>query len=172
MKYHIFLVFTLLSLSSYSQGFSFQAGLGTHMFNANGIGFSVNLGANYDLNKVCGFRFDYNFDKASKDIINRAGIQANLHLMPLIKKRGSYFGIDIHSGIGVVNNSNEIFTDNKYLRGDDMIDFIIGLTPTYRINKQTRLTLDFTFHSLSKIDGELKNYGNIVIGIRRALYSN
>jgi hypothetical protein len=169
MKYALFLCLGLISTRYSAQVFSFQAGIGTHLFNKNGIGISMNLGANYDINKIFGLRIDYNFDKAADDIINRGGIQANFHLIPLIKKRGSYFGLDLHSGIGVVNNSNEIFSDDKFIRGDDMIDFIIGLTPTYRINKQTRVTLDFTLHNLSKIDGDLKNYGNLVFGIRRVL---
>lgn len=166
---------TLLSIvlcgNAFAQGWNFQAGIGGHLWNVSdavGYGVSINGGTTYDFNKIVGARLDFNLDRVGEERIKRVGLQANFHLMPLLSKAPSKFGLDLHTGFGWVNNSNKMYNDGYYFRGDDAWNRTIGLTPTMQINDKTMLTLDFTLNNNRKTETQLKNYANVIFGIRRA----
>lgn len=168
-------LFTLLGIvfttNTFAQGWNFQAGVGGHLWNSSAVvgnGVSINLGTTYDFNKVVGARLDFNYDLVGEERIKRAGLSTNFHLMPLITEAPNKFGIDLHAGLGWVNNSNEIYDDGYYFLGDDAWNRTIGLTPTYQFNKKTSLTLDFTLNNNTKTESLITKYTNVVLGIRRA----
>jgi hypothetical protein len=171
MKKLFTLVGIVLSANAFAQGWNFQIGVGGHLWNisdAVGYGVTLNAGTTYDFNKVVGARLDFNYDHVGEERIKRVGMQANFHLMPLLSKTKTKWGLDVHAGLGWVNNSNTTFNDAYYFRGDDAWNRTIGLTPTMAINDKTRLTLDFTLNNNRKTDTQMKNYANATIGIRRA----
>ncbi|MEN9969385.1 MAG: hypothetical protein RIR94_1583, partial [Bacteroidota bacterium] len=75
-------------------------------------------------------------------------------------------GLDLHAGLGGVNNSNALYADSYIFRGDDAWNRTYGLTPTYRLNEKLQLTLDLTLNNNKLTDTQLKNYANAIIGIR------
>ena len=171
MKKQFTLVGIVLSANSFAQGWNFQAGIGGHLWNISesvGYGLSVNAGTTYDFNKVVGARLDFNYDFVGEERIKRAGLQANFHLMPLLTKAPSKFGLDFHTGLGWANNSNALYDDGYYFRGDDAWNRTFGLTPTMQLNEKTMLTLDFTLNNNKKTESQMKNYANAIFGIRRS----
>lgn len=171
MKKLFTLVGIVLSANAFAQGWNFQAGVGGHLWNisdAVGYGVSINAGTTYDFNKVVGARLDFNYDFVGAERIKRAGLSANFHLMPLLSEAPSKVGLDLHTGLGWANNGNAMYNDGYYFRGDDAWNRTIGLTPTYQLNDKTRLTLDFTLNNNKKTETQMKNYANVVVGIRRA----
>ena len=80
-----------------------------------------NSGTTYDFNQVVGARLDFNYDIVGEERIKRAGLQANFHLLPIFSEAPSKFGIDLHAGLGWANNSNAMYNDGYYFRGDDAI---------------------------------------------------
>jgi hypothetical protein len=86
----------------------------------------------------------------------------------LLSEAPSKFGLDVHAGLGWVNNSNAMYNDGYYFRGDDAWNRTIGITPTYQLNEKMHLTFDLTLNNNRKTDTQLKNYANAIVGIRRA----
>ena len=171
MKKLFTLIGIVLSANAFAQGWNMQAGVGGHLWNISesvGYGLSVNAGTTYDFNKVVGARLDFNYDIVGEERIKRAGLQANFHLLPIFSEAPSKFGIDLHAGLGWVNNSNAMYNDGYYFRGDDAWNRTIGLTPTMPLNEKLMLTLDFTLNNNTKTDTQLKNYANAIIGVRRS----
>ena len=171
MKKIFTIVGLLLSANSFAQGWTYQAGLGSHLWNISetkGVGLSMNVGTTYDFNTYVGIRLDANLDFVGEERIKRAGLQANFHLMPLFNNSSAKYGLDFHLGIGGVNNSNAAYTDSYLLRGDDAWNRTFGLTPTYQLNEKLQLTLDLTLNHNKLTDTHLKNYANAIIGIRSA----
>jgi hypothetical protein len=171
MKKLFTLVGIVLSANAFAQGWNFQAGVGGHLWNITdmqGVGLTVNLGTTYDFNKVVGARLDFNYDRVGEERIKRIGMQANFHLMPLLSETQTKWGLDLHAGLGWVNNSNAAYNDSYYFRGDDAWNRTIGLTPTMALNEKMMLTFDLTLNNNRKTDSQLKNYTNATIGIRRA----
>lgn len=170
MKKLVVILSILLHNYALSQNWSIQAGMGSQLFNItefNEIGQSMNFGFIYDINKIEGVRFELSYDIFGAERITRGCVFANFHLESLIKHFPKKFGIDFHVGFGLTNNSNKIYTDNYFLRGDDAINRSIGFTPTYKLNRKTRLTFNLTLNNNIFTETHIKTYLNVTFGWRK-----
>ena len=70
-----------------------------------------------------------------------------------------------HVGLGLTHLRNNQLNDNFLLRGDDMLHFQIGLSPTYFFSRDFALQLSGKFQTQTLINYELDRLWSVSLGI-------
>ncbi len=115
----------------------------------------VDLTGNDFLN-LLGVKLDFGYDgitsssatedKKTTSNLLRFGGHGIINLDPLFTS--DVFGVNLHGGLGVSllsNNENSTLTDK-------MLNYIIGATPSYKINENISVNMNFSLIFLSKLD--------------------
>ena len=168
---------------------------GTHSDSSTlGIGYHMDGGLRYMVNKNWGIKADIGYDAFSAKPTNelrdadrsyniRASIQGVLSISEVAKFGIDEFSLLMHGGFGFSTNINpswkEKYTDNGGVFGDpalkgndDMVNFIIGLTPQYVINNKLAINLDFSTIILVKESGYVDREFDASINEGTGIYHN
>jgi len=101
----------------------------------------------------------YGLDFGGTSLNNSKLLYGNLtlsqDLLRITRNKRSPFYLYGHVGIGLTHLSDEILTDKFLLRGDDMLHFQVGLTPTFFFSSDFALQLSAKYQTQILIDYEL-----------------
>lgn len=128
---------------------------------SNSIGlFHTNLGARYMFNNSFGIKLDFGFDRLKNDEFGgnsnslgfssqylRTSFQlvANLSRFMHFENFAPRFGLIIHGGAGYSTNKNSnapLFGNWDSPDKDNMVNFIVGLTPQFKLNSKWSINAD------------------------------
>lgn len=131
---------------------------------SNSIGlFHTNLGARYMFNNSFGIKLDVGFDRIKNDEFgdngksNEFNSQYIRSSFQLIANMGRFmhfedfaprFGLFIHGGAGYSTNKNAdgpLFGNWDSPDKDNMVNFIVGLTPQFKLNSKMSINADVAF---------------------------
>jgi OOP family OmpA-OmpF porin len=129
-------------------------------------GFHIDGGIGYEISDFYAIKFDMGYDVFSatqksntkildKSLLIRGSIQGFVNVSQLIGFKTDSFCLEFHGGIGFATISNPNFKDDyigkfgnfkdKGIKGnDDMFNFILGLTPTYKISEKIAVNADIS----------------------------
>lgn len=128
---------------------------------SNSIGlFHTNLGARYMFNNSFGIKLDFGFDRLKNDEFGDNGnslefrsqylrssfqLVANLSRFMHFENFAPRFGLIIHGGVGYSTIKNEhgpLFGNWDSPDKDNMVNFIVGLTPQFKLNSKWSINAD------------------------------
>jgi hypothetical protein len=111
----------------------------------------------------------YGLDFGGTNLNNSKLLYGNLtlsqDLLRITRNKRSPFYLYCHLGLGLSHLSNELLNDQFLLRGDDMIHFQIGLSPTFFFSRDFALQLSAKYQSQILIDYELDRLWSLNLGI-------
>ena len=168
---------------------------GTHSDSSTlGIGYHADGGLRYMVGKNWGIKADMGYDAFSANPTDeskvadrsyniRASIQGVLSISEVAKLGIDKFSLLMHGGFGFTTNINpnwkKTYTDqggvfgDPFIEGnDDMVNFIIGLTPQYVINNKLAINLDFSTIILVKESGYVDREFDASINEGTGIYHN
>ena len=131
---------------------------------SNSIGlFHTNLGARYMFNNSFGIKLDFGFDRIKNDEFGDNGasnefrsqyirssfqLVANMGRFMHFEEFAPRFGLFIHGGAGYSTNKNSdgpLFGSWDSPDKDNMVNFIVGLTPQFKLNSKMSINADVAF---------------------------
>lgn len=152
-------------------------------------GYHIDGGLGYMLNENFGIKGDLAFDtykSVNHELIKtvdraysiRASVQAvfaldKLILNKKIKYRNEKIGLNAHGGFGFLSlvnpswkegkesDSGFTFSDPLFKGNDDMLNFLLGITPRYMFNENISIDADISYVIILKQDYTLDRYNNI-----------
>jgi hypothetical protein len=159
MKKITFLFALIAASSSFAQTgkWGVQMNHGVHFGGELGTGLSLNGGVSYNVTENIQTKLDAGIDYLGEDNLNRLTLQLGADVLGLANFE-SKFGLNVHGGLGLLNNGNMIFNDTYMLRGDDMAAITFGITPAIKVNEHVGIILDWSYAKLYQIDGDLSKY--------------
>jgi hypothetical protein len=83
----------------------------------------------------------------------------------ITRNRRSSFYLYSSLGLGLTHLRNAQLQDNFLLRGDDMLHFQLGLSPTYFFNRDFGLQLSAKYQKQALIDFQLEELYSIQLGL-------
>ncbi len=128
-----------------------------------GAGFHIDAGVAYKLNELYAIKTDLGFDiftaknatgtVEDNSLLIRASLQGVVNVSDLAGFGTETFGLKFHGGFGFATNSNpsfkdvytssgEVFNDPGFKGNDDMINFIFGLNPQYKLTEKLSVNAD------------------------------
>jgi len=166
MKKIILSIFLALASVSFGQKLTADLNLGAHAGSGVSNGITANVGFAYKISPLFSARLDAGFDKFGDNSMTRVSAHAVIDFNDMLKLDRSKYGFSAHVGAGVSNRVNELlFNDDYRMTGDGMVNTIIGLTPSYKLNDKMSIQLDASYILLMKSDTDMGSYFNTTVGI-------
>jgi hypothetical protein len=177
MKKVILPIFLALASVSFGQKITADLNLGAHAGSGVSTGVAANIGVAYKITPLFSARLDLGTDQFGDNKMNRLSAHAVVNLFDLMAKSKSLFGdskllnqsnygLSVHVGAGVSNRMNTLlFNDDYRMTGDGMVNTMVGLTPTYKLNDKMSIQFDATYIYLLKSDTDMGSYINTTIGV-------
>jgi hypothetical protein len=111
----------------------------------------------------------YGLDFGGTSLNNSKLLYGNLtlsqDLLRITRNRRSSFYLYGSAGLGLTHLRNDQLQDNFLLRGDDMLHFQIGLSPTFFFSPDFALQLSAKYQKQALIDYELDQLWSLNLGI-------
>ena len=111
----------------------------------------------------------YGLDFGGTSLNNSKLLYGNLtlsqDLLRITRNRRSSFYLYGSAGLGLTHLRNDQLQDNFLLRGDDMLHFQIGLSPTFFFSPDFALQLSAKYQKQALIDDELDQLWSLNLGI-------
>ena len=112
-----------------------------------------------------GFGLDFGGVTLGESKIIYGTLSASQDLMRLTRNRRSRLYLYGSVGLGLTHLRNPLLQDNFLLRGDDMIHFQVGLSPTYFFSRDFALQLCAKYQKQTLIDYQLDRLWSIQLGL-------
>jgi hypothetical protein len=138
-----------------------QVGKATGM-EATGTSYSLGL---YKSVQNHGYGLDFGGVNLADSRIVYGNLTISQDLMRLTRNRRSAFYLYSSAGLGLTHLRNDQLQDNFLLRGDDMLHFQVGLSPTYFFSRDFALQLVAKYQKQTLIDYQLDNLWSLQIGM-------
>ena len=111
----------------------------------------------------------YGLDFGGTSLNNSKLLYGNLtlsqDLLRITRNRRSSFYLYGSAGLGLTHLRNDQLQDNFLLRGDDMLHFQIGLSPTFFFSPDFALQLSAKYQKQALIDDELDQLWSLNLGM-------
>lgn len=112
-----------------------------------------------------GYGLDFSGTSLNNSKLLYGTLTLSQDLLRINRNKRSPFYLYGHVGLGLTHLRNEILTDKFLLRGDDMIHFQVGLSPTYFFSRDFALQLSAKYQKQFLIDYHLDKLWSIQIGM-------
>jgi hypothetical protein len=177
MKKVILPIFLAIASMSFGQKITADLNLGAHAGSGVSTGVTGNIGVAYKISPLFSARLDAGLDQFGDNNMNRLSGHVVVNLSDLMAKSKTLFGdskllsqsnygLSAHVGVGVSNRVNDLlFNDDYRMTGDGMVNTMIGLTPSYKLNDKMSIQLDASYILLMKSDTDMGSYLNTTVGI-------
>lgn len=111
----------------------------------------------------------YSIDFGGANLLDSKIIMGNLSvhqdLLRLTRNRRSPFYLYGNMGFGLTHLRNPQLQDHFLLRGDDMLQLQLGLSPTYFLSRDFALQFSVQYQKQLLIDYQLEQLWNVQIGM-------
>lgn len=166
MKKVILPIFLALASVSFGQKITADLNLGAHAGSGVSTGVAANIGVAYKITPLFSARLDAGLDQFGDNNMSRLSVHGLVNLSSMLKLTDSKYGVSAHVGAGVSNRVNDLlFNDDYRMTGDGMMNTILGLTPSYKLNDKMSIQLDASYILLMKSDTDMGSYLNTTVGI-------
>lgn len=112
-----------------------------------------------------GYGLDFGGTQLNNSKLLYGNLTLSQDLLRITRNKRSPFYLYGHIGVGLTHLTNELLNDKFLLRGDDMIHFQIGLSPTVFFSPDFALQLSAKYQKQTLIDYELDQLWSLNIGI-------
>lgn len=166
MKKVILPIFLAIASMSFGQKITADLNLGAHAGSGVNTGVTGNIGVAYKISPLFSARLDVGTDQFGDNKMNRLSAHALINLNNGLKLSSTNYSLTAHAGAGLSNRANTLlFNDDYRMTGDGMVNTMIGLTPSYKLNDKMSIQLDATYIFLLKSDTDMNSYFNTTVGI-------
>ena len=125
---------------------------------------TYNLGL-YKSDQNHGYGLDFSGTTLNNSKIYSGTLTLSQDFLRLTRNRRTPFYLYGHVGLGLTHLRNNQLNDNFLLRGDDMLHFQIGLSPTYFFSRDFALQLSGKFQTQTLINYELNRLWSVNLGM-------
>ena len=108
---------------------------------------------------------DFHFNSYSNSTVFRFNANMGTDLLRLNRRKRNPYCLVAYAGIGLTHLSNTSLTDSFLLKGDDMLNFSVGIQPRYMFTKNFGLISDINFNQNFLLDFNLNNSVNFNLGL-------
>ena len=112
-----------------------------------------------------GYGIDFGGTNLSDSRVLYGNLTVSQDLLRITRNRRSSFYLYGSLGLGLTHLRNAQLQDNFLLRGDDMLHFQVGLSPTYFFNRDFGLQLSAKYQKQALIDFQLEELYSVQIGL-------
>lgn len=112
-----------------------------------------------------GYGIDFGGTQLNDSKVLSGNLTLNQDLMRITRNIRSPFYLYANLGIGLTHLRNPLLQDHFLLRGDDMVHFQFGLTPTYFITREFALQISAKYQKQTLIDYQLAELWSVHLGM-------